>query len=75
MSEEKVLEKLEDATLEEVSGGVTRNYLAALDVVLQSAQDYYTVDDLRVSLRYTDGRWQIVTNPSLLRALAGGIAY
>ena len=33
MSEEKVLEKLEDATLEEVSGGVTSNMRAAFAVM------------------------------------------
>ena len=32
-----------------------------------------TKDDL--SLAYTDSRWQIITSPALLRALAGGIAY
>ena len=49
-------------------------YLAALDAVLPSAQDYYTVDGLNVPLSYTDGRWQIVADSRLLSALAGGIS-
>ena len=49
-------------------------YLAALDAVLQSAQGYYTVDELNVPLSYTDGRWQIVADSRLLSALAGGIS-
>ena len=50
-------------------------YLAALDVVLQNAADYYADVDLELALSYTDGRWQILASPALLRALAGGIAY
>ena len=49
-------------------------YLAALDAVLPSAQDYYTVDELNVPLSYADGRWQIVADSRLLSALAGGIS-
>jgi len=50
-------------------------YLAALDVVLRNAQDYYTESEFDLPLAYTDSRWQILTNPALLRALAGGIGY
>lgn len=48
-------------------------YLAALDLVLQSAPSYYTETAFDISLAYTDGRWQILTSPALLRALTGGI--
>ena len=50
-------------------------YLAALDRVLAHAEDYYAELDLELSLTYTDGRWQILTSPALLRALNGGAAY
>ena len=49
-------------------------YLAALDVVLQNARNYYYTDGFDVSLSYTDSRWQIIADSRLLRALAGGIA-
>ena len=50
-------------------------YLNALDTVLQNAPDYYTEAAFELSLAYADGRWQVLTNPALLRALAGGIGY
>ena len=50
-------------------------YLAALDTVLRDAPAYYSEAVFNLSLAYTDGRWQIIANPALLRALAGGIAY
>ena len=50
-------------------------YLAALNVVLQNAPAYYAEAAFDLSLAYTDGRWQILASPALLRALAGGIGY
>lgn len=50
-------------------------YLAALNVVLQNAPAYYAETQFDLSLAYTDGRWQILASPELLRALAGGIGY
>ena len=50
-------------------------YLAALDVVLRDAPAYYSEAEFNLSLAYVGGRWQIIANPSLLRALAGGIGY
>jgi len=50
-------------------------YLAALNVVLQNAPAYYAETQFDLSLAYTDGRWQILASPALLRALAGGIGY
>ena len=50
-------------------------YLAALNVVLQNAPAYYAETEFELSLAYTDGRWQILASPALLRALAGGIGY
>ena len=49
-----------------------RAYLAALDAVLAHAEKYYTEDELTLSLTYTDGRWQMLMSPELLRALGGG---
>ena len=50
-------------------------YLAALDVVLKNAQNYYAEAEFDLPLAYTDSRWQILANPALLRALAGGVGY
>ena len=50
-------------------------YLAALDVVLRNAQNYYAESEFDLSLAYTDGRWQLLASPALLRALAGGVGY
>ena len=50
-------------------------YLGALNVVLQNAPAYYAETQFDLSLAYTDGRWQILASPALLRALAGGIGY
>ena len=50
-------------------------YLAALNVVLQNAPAYYAEAAFDLSLAYTDGRWQILASPALLRALAGGVGY
>ena len=47
-------------------------YLAALDTVLAHAEDYYTEESFVLDLTYTDGRWQLLTSPALLRALNGG---
>ena len=47
-------------------------YLAALDAVLAHAEQYYTEDELSLSLTYTDGRWQLLMSQELLRALGGG---
>ena len=47
-------------------------YLAALDTVLAHAEDYYTQESFTLDLTYTDGRWQLLTSPALLRALNGG---
>ncbi len=47
-------------------------YLAALDKVLADAGAYYTEESFELSLTYTGGRWQLLTSPTLLRALNGG---
>ena len=49
-----------------------RAYLAALDAVLSHAEKYYAEDELTLSLTYTDGRWQMLMSPELLRARGGG---
>ena len=49
-----------------------RAYLAALDAVLAHAEKFYAEDELTLSLTYTDGRWQMLMSPELLRALGGG---
>ena len=52
-----------------------RAYLQALEKILESAANYYTTDEITLALNYTDGRWQLIMNPSLLKALNGGAGY
>ena len=49
-----------------------RAYLQALEKILESAANYYTTDEITLALNYTDGRWQLIMNTSLLKALNGG---
>ena len=48
---------------------------ARLEKILESAADYYTTDEITLALNYTDGRWQLIMNTSLLKALNGGAGY
>lgn len=52
-----------------------RAYLQALELVLEHAADYYTTEEISLALNYTDGRWQLIMNNSLLKALNGGAGY
>ena len=52
-----------------------RAYLQALKLVLERAADYYTTEEISLALNYTDGRWQLIMNNSLLKALNGGAGY
>ena len=52
-----------------------RAYLQALEKILESAANYYTTDEITLALNYTDGRWQLIMNTSLLKALNGGAGY
>ena len=52
-----------------------RAYLQALENILESAANYYTTDEITLALNYTDGRWQLIMNTSLLKALNGGAGY
>ena len=52
-----------------------RAYLQALELVLEHAADYYTTEEISLTLNYTDGRWQLIMNNSLLKALNGGAGY
>ena len=52
-----------------------RAYLQALEKILENAADYYTTEEISLALNYTDGRWQLIMNTSLLKALNGGAGY
>ena len=52
-----------------------RAYLQALELVLEHAAEYYTTEEISLALNYTDGRWQLIMNNSLLKALNGGAGY
>ncbi len=47
-------------------------YLKAVKDVMASAQEYYTSTEIELALTYSDGRWQVIMNPGLLKALGGG---
>ncbi len=50
-------------------------YLNALSAVLENAGSYYSTIEGNLLLSYSDGRWQVLTSPALLRALNGGAGY
>lgn len=50
-------------------------YLQAVKTVMAEPERYYTEIELDLAVAYTGGRWQIVTNPTLLKALNGGAGY
>lgn len=50
-------------------------YLEAVHAVLASPEKYYTSTDITVDIVYNGGEWQIVANPTLLKALNGGTGY
>ena len=50
-------------------------YADALAFVLDKADTYYTSVELNVRLQYSDGKWLIVTDDAMLRALMGGAMY
>ncbi len=50
-------------------------YLNALSAVLENAENYYSTVEGNLLLSYSDGRWQVLASPVLLRALNGGTAY
>lgn len=50
-------------------------YADALAFVLDKADTYYTSVELNVKLEYSDGKWLIVTDDAMLRALMGGAMY
>lgn len=50
-------------------------YLQAVETVMADAGSYYSTVELEIKLAYEDGRWQIIAEPALLKALNGGTAY
>lgn len=50
-------------------------YLNAVSAVLANAESYYRTLDTKLSLSYSDGKWQVLASPALLRALNGGAGY
>ena len=50
-------------------------YKSAVMSVLENAQAYYSTTWLTVELTYSDGRWLIVADPVMLKAVLGGVAY
>ena len=52
-----------------------RAYLAAVNRVLENAESYYTTIEMQLNLSYSNGKWQVLANPALLKALNGGAGY
>ncbi len=50
-------------------------YLNALNTVLANAENYYSTIEGSLHLSYSDGRWQVLASPTLLKALNGGAGY
>ena len=50
-------------------------YLNAVSAVLENAEDFYKSAELKLALSYSDGKWQVLASPALLRALNGGAGY
>lgn len=50
-------------------------YADALGFILDKADTYYTTVELKISLEYSDGKWLIVTDDAMLKALMGGAMY
>jgi len=50
-------------------------YVNAVAAVLENAENYYRSVELKLSLSYSDSRWQVLVSPALLKALNGGTGY
>ena len=50
-------------------------YLNAVSAVLKNADSYCKEIQIQLSLSYSDGKWQVLASPALLRALNGGAGY
>lgn len=50
-------------------------YTAAVEELLKSAEKYYVTTGLQLQLEYEDGRWLLVPDQALLKALIGSTAY
>ena len=49
-------------------------YIQALEQALKDARSCYTTVEFDVPLKYTGGKWLVLTAPELLTALIGGTA-
>ena len=50
-------------------------YINAVSEVLKNAESYYRSIDFELALSYSDGKWQVLASPALLKALNGGTGY
>ncbi len=68
MDHDQVYDK-EDNYLPEIT---QQAYIQALEQALKDARSCYTTVEFDVSLKYTGGKWLVLTAPELLTALSGG---
>ena len=69
------MNKIYDANKNYLPEVTEEAYLNAVIAVLKNAENYYKSIDLQLALSYSDGRWQVLASPALLRALNGGAGY
>ena len=73
--ETRPMNKIYDANKNYLPEVTEEAYLNAVIAVLKNAENYYKSIDLQLALSYSDGRWQVLASPALLRALNGGAGY
>ena len=60
------------ATIPTGEGEETRDVFPELRELLADPQQFYTTEELPVTLHFSEGQWRIQADEDLLRALAGG---
>lgn len=73
--ETRPMNKIYDADRNYLPEVTEEAYLNAVAKVLESAENYYSDIELTLGLSYSEGRWQVLASPALLRALNGGTGY
>lgn len=73
--ESRPMNKIYDANRNYLPEVTEEAYLNAVSAVLKNAENYYKTVELQLALSYSDGKWQVLASPTLLRALNGGAGY
>ena len=73
--ESRAMNQIYDANRNYLPEVTEEAYLNAVSAVLENAESYYKTVELQLALSYSDGKWQVLASPTLLRALNGGAGY